>query len=333
MAGRGLSVRQREPLTVPRVAVVGSVMTDMVVGIGRMPELGETLEGTSFAVGNGGKGANQAVIAAMLGAEVKMVACVGDDAFGAAALDNFAGWGIGTGAVRRIAGTATGVAPILVDPTGENRIVIIPGANAHMPVSDVDAAFDAMTSAPDAVLCQLEIPPACIERALRRGRDVGAVTILNPAPFAPVAREVLQLADWIVPNEIEFEALRGQWVGGSAGALADDVAALSEALDVAIALTCGADGALLCHAADPVARAVPAPAATAVDTTGAGDAFTGAFAYALARGVEPSIAGGFACACASSSVQRPGTQSSYPLEPELSSLKSMLEAEPLPSVR
>lgn len=319
-------------MTTPRIAVVGSVMTDMVVGIGRMPELGETLEGTSFAVGNGGKGANQAVIAAMLGAEVKMVACVGDDPFGTAALENFAGWDIGTGAVRRVAGTATGVAPIFVDPAGENRIVIIPGANAQMAVSDVDAAFDGLTSAPDAVLCQLEIPPACVERALRRGRDVGAVTILNPAPFRPLAREILQLAEWIVPNELEFEALRERWVGGSAGSLADNVVALSEALDVAVAITCGAGGALLCHAAEPIARAVPAPAATAVDTTGAGDAFTGAFAYALARGAEPANAAVFACACASSSVQRRGTQSSYPQEPELTSLKSILEADPLPSV-
>lgn len=304
-------------------------MTDMTFRVDRVPALGETLEGTSFQLGNGGKGANQAVMAALLGAVVDLVACVGPDPFGAAALENFAAHGVGTSGVREVAGTSTGVAPILVEPAGNNRIVIVPGANSAMTVEEVDDAFAAM-GAPDVVLCQLEIPLACVDRALRRGREAGAVTILNPAPFVPLGHDTLRLADWIVPNEIEFEALRAALLGGNAGALAEDVASLSALLGSHVAVTCGPEGALLCTPdIEGGTRAVPARAVDVVDTTGAGDAFTGAFAYAVARGAEPTLAGTFACACASSSVERAGTQSSYPDGSELASLKSMLEREPL----
>lgn len=304
-------------------------MTDMTVRVDRMPGPGETLEGTSFQLGNGGKGANQAVMAAMLGAKVEVVACVGDDEFGAAAIRNFAEWGIHTACVREVGGASTGVAPILVDRTGENRIVIVPGANSRMVVEDVDSAFATM-EAPDAVLCQLEVPLDCVERALLHGREAGAVTVLNPAPFAPVSRETLELADWIVPNEIEFESLRAGVVGGQSGRLTDDVGAFGALLGTGVAVTCGEHGAIV-YTAEPngETQAVPARAASATDTTGAGDAFAGSFAYAIARGVEPLLAAEFACACASSSVERAGTQSSYPREPELTVLKSMIERETL----
>jgi ribokinase len=186
-------------------------------------------------------------------------------------------------------------------------------------------------SAAEAVLCQLEVPTHCVDRALRDGRAMGAVTILNPAPFTPVPTDTLALADWIVPNEVEFEGLRQLVLGGRAGELPDDVAALAAALDTSLAVTCGARGALLCTP-DDAPRSVAAPSVDVLDSTGAGDAFTGSFAFAIARGVEPEAAGRFACACASSSVQRHGTQSSYPREPELKKLKSMLGPAPLARV-
>jgi ribokinase len=319
-------------LTAPRIAVVGSVMTDMIVRAPRVPDAGETIEGSSFQLGNGGKGANQAVMAASLGAEVEMVACVGDDAFGGAALENFADWRIRTDSVRQVPGVSTGVAPILVDDEGQNRIVIVTGANAEMEMDAVDTAFANMP-APNVVLCQLEIPTGCVGRGLEQGRRAGATTILNPAPFKPLPREILQLADWIVPNEVEFEALRADLLGGLPGDIEDDVRRLSDVLGAALAVTRGERGALIVSPDDDTPQAVPATQVKVLDTTGAGDSFAGAFAYALARGAAPALAARFACACASSSVERHGTQSSYPRGAELQQLKSMLDLEPLEASR
>jgi ribokinase len=307
----------------PRIAVVGSAMTDMVVRMERIPESGETLLGTSFAVGRGGKGANQAVMAALFGAQVHMVGCVGDDSFGADTIASFAEAGVDTTLVRRVADVPTGVAPIWVEATGENRIVIVPGANLHLGVGEVDTAFDRL-GAVDVVVCQLEIPLDCVERAFARGRESGAITILNPAPFAPVPQNLLALADWIVPNEVEFAALSGRAAAGDN--LSRDVAALGDRLGTGLVVTLGSRGALL-HAVggDGVPTTIPARTATVLDTTGAGDAFVGAFAFALGRGSTPAVAAEFACACASSSVERAGTQSSFPQGAELDTLKSMLE--------
>jgi ribokinase len=319
-------------LTAPRIAVVGSVMTDMIVRAPRVPDAGETIEGSSFQLGNGGKGANQAVMAASLGAEVEMVACVGDDAFGGAALENFADWRIRTDSVRQVPGVSTGVAPILVDDEGQNRIVIVTGANAEMEMDAVDTAFANMRP-PNVVLCQLEIPMGCVGQGLEQGRRAGATTILNPAPFKPLPPEILQLADWIVPNEVEFEALRADLLGGAPGDVEDDVRRLSDVLGVALAVTRGERGALILGPDDDAPTGVPATQVKVLDTTGAGDAFAGAFAYALARGAPPALAARFACACASSSVERHGTQSSYPRGAELQQLKSMLDLEPLEASR
>lgn len=304
-------------------------MTDMIVRIVRMPELGETLEGTSFKIGNGGKGANQAVMAASLGAEVEMVACVGSDPFGNTAIENFESWGIGTSAVRRVAEASTGVAPIFVDPDGANRVLIVPGANALMQTSEVHQLFGEMES-PDVVLCQLEIPLDCVVSALQEGRKAGATTILNPAPFQAFDASVLDLVDWLVPNEVEFEALRSSLMAGAAGELAEDVVELGALLGVALAVTCGEHGVLVYQPGiDDQAVHVSAPAVKVVDTTGAGDAFAGAFSYALGSGAAPQVAAQFASSCASASVEHEGTQSSYPTGERLDVLKSMLDAESL----
>ncbi len=304
-----------------RVLVVGSVMTDMTVYVDRVPSAGETLLGRSFTFGHGGKGANQAVMAARLGAEVELVACVGDDDFGTRALDNFAEVGIDALGVRRVTGVATGVAPIWVDAAGENRIVIVPGANNHMTPAHVEAAF-ARVPGPDVVICQLEVPLDCVERALGLGQDVGAITILNPAPIIDVGTEVLRRASWLVPNESEFQGLRIQLLGPDDGLhLGDAVQRVSTLLGAGLVVTLGERGALLCVQSETEVQQIDAPKAVVVDTSGAGDAFVGAFAYALGgTTMSPANAVRFACACASRSVERRGTQASFPTKEEFAAL-------------
>lgn len=307
-----------------RILVIASVMTDMTVVLDRVPADGETVQGRSFAIGCGGKGANQAVMAALLGADVDVVACVGDDSFGEQAAHNLESFGVGAAGVRVVPGIPTGVAPIWVDATGGNRIVIVPGANLEMTVEQVDAAFEGET--PDVVICQLEVPLACVRRALERGRAVAAITLLNPAPAVPVPTEVLQLASWLIPNESEFETLIEQELGRRPDReLENCVRALARALGTRLAVTVGERGALVCdRPQDGVTRLVKAVAATAVDTSGAGDAFVGAFAYALGCGASGTEAAALACACASDSVTRAGTQASFPRGARLASLAERL---------
>ena len=297
----------------PRVTVVGSVMTDMTVSLERMPAAGETLVGRSFQLGFGGKGANQATMAALLGADVSMVACVGADAFGGDAVANLQSLGIDTSGVRVLDGAATGVAPIWVDASGENRIVIVPGANSLMSVEQVEEAIAAGPS-PDIVICQLEIPLACVRRALELGREQGAITILNPAPFADDAWQLLELADWVTPNEVEFDDL-SRFVlpddGAPPAPRVERLARACETLGCSFVMTDGERGALLCKARQRDVRHVPAPAASVVDTSGAGDAFVAAFATALARGAGDLAATELAVRCASMTVEASGTQASF----------------------
>jgi ribokinase len=299
--------------TAARVLVVGSVMTDMTVSLDRMPAAGETLVGRSFLLGFGGKGANQATMAAMLGAQVSIVACVGDDPFGGEAVENLESLGIDTRGVRVLEGSATGVAPIWVDASGENRIVIVPGANSLMTVEQVEEAF-AAADRPDVVICQLEIPLPCVRRALELGREHGATTILNPAPYAAEAARLLELADWVTPNEVEFDALRETLPaldGGSPETLEEQLARATETLRCSLLMTHGEHGALLCSAVSPGVRHLAAPAAEVLDTSGAGDAFVGAFATGLARGDDDLTAAEAAVRCASMTVEAPGTQASF----------------------
>ncbi len=297
----------------PHVVVVGSVMTDMTVSLDRVPAAGETLVGRSFLLGFGGKGANQATMAALLGARVSMVACVGSDAFGAEALENLRSLGIDTSGVRVLDGAATGVAPIWVDARGENRIVIVPGANSLMSVEQVEEALEALP-APDVLICQLEIPLACVRRALELGQERRAVTILNPAPFDDEARHLLHLATWVTPNEIEFEALSAVLpavASGPAPTLEDRLACASEVLGCSLLVTHGEHGALLCSNGRGDVRHLPAPPAAVIDTSGAGDALVGAFATGLARGEDDQGAAEMAVRCASMTVEACGTQASF----------------------
>jgi len=304
----------------PRVLVVGSAMIDMVAYASVLPEAGETVVGDSFALGFGGKGANQAVMCALLGASVSFVACVGDDVFGEMTLENLRSFGIDASRVARTSAAASGAAPIWVDAAGENRIIVVPGANHLLDPVAVEAAVRELS--PEVVLCQLEIPAPCVRVALQTTRERGGIAVLNPAPMTDVALEILSLATWLIPNRSEFDAIarRLELAKDSQHALARRVVA---ELGVDLVVTLGDDGVLLVER-DGAVTPVPAPAAKPIDTTGAGDAFVGAFAYALARGAAPRHAAALACACASASVESRGTQTSFPRGERLAELERQL---------
>jgi ribokinase len=292
----------------PRIVVVGSTMIDLVAYADRLPDDGETVVGTSYKTGFGGKGANQAVVAARFGAQVAMVNTLGDDGHGESYLEQFAAEGIDTSFVRRAPGSS-GVAPIWVDATGTNRIIIIPGTNLEV---RPEVAADAVERfKPHVVIGQFEIPQATTAAGFGAARRVGATTILNPAPAAEVESGLLAVTDWLVPNETEFVLITGQVISGPP----DEEAAVFETtaarLGTGLVVTLGERGALVVPRDGPPAR-VEAPKVTAVDTTGAGDAFVGAFAVGLALGLSPVDAAALGCAAAADSVTRLGTQSPYP---------------------
>lgn len=292
----------------PRIVVVGSTMIDLIAYADRLPDDGETVIGSSYVTGFGGKGANQAVMAARFGAEVILVNTLGDDGHGTAYLEQLAAEGIDTSFMRRVPGSS-GVAPIWVDRSGTNRIIVVPGANAEVRPEVAVAAVEA--SRPRVVIGQFEIPQATTTAGFAAGRAIGAVTVLNPAPAAPVEPALLAVTDWLVPNATEFELIGGGSLGGSPDADASVAIALGERLRVSIVVTLGERGALVVPRGDP-ASWVATPEVTAVDTTGAGDAFVGAFAVGLATGWSPVDAVRLGCAAAADSVTRRGTQASYP---------------------
>lgn len=294
--------RREEP---PALVVIGSTMIDLVVFTDRVPGPGETLVGRRFVSGFGGKGANQAVMARLLGADVTFVNRLGDDAHGRMTRENLAAFGIADDHVSTSAGSASGVAHIWVEGDGTNRIIIVPGANDDLTgveVRDVVAA----SSAP-VVLGQLEVPAEATVAGFRAARARGATTLLNPAPAADLPAELLEATDWLLPNETEFALLSDGGDPDDDGAIRDYAARAG----VRLLVTLGADGVALL-AEDGTVDRIPAPTVEAVDTTGAGDAFVGAFATMLAAGrpVEDAITIGIRCA--SDSVTRPGTQSSFP---------------------
>jgi ribokinase len=292
----------------PRIVVVGSTMIDLVAFADRLPGPGETLVGTRFLQGFGGKGANQAVAAARFGAAVAMVNAVGDDPNGRAIIANLAEQGVAVDDVAILAGTS-GVAPIWVDGAGMNRIIVIPGTNALVAA---DRAADAVRRLrPTVVVGQFEIPQATTNAAFAAAREVGATTILNPAPGAAIESGLLGATDWLVPNETEFVVIGGQALTGSLDDQAAAIVALGDGLNVALVVTLGERGVALRPRGEPV-RWIPAPPVRVVDTTGAGDAFVGAFAVGLGRGWTPISAATLGCAAGSDSVTRAGTQTSYP---------------------
>ncbi|MGW4226316.1 ribokinase [Streptomyces bauhiniae] len=294
--------------------VVGSANADLVVGVERRPGAGETVLGGDLAVHPGGKGANQAVAAARLGARTALLARVGDDGHGRLLLDSLRSAGVDTSAVLT-GGAPTGVALITVDPSGDNSIVVSPGANARLTEDDVRAE---VLGAARVVSAQLEIPPATVA-AVVRALPEGTRFVLNPSPPRPLPAEVLAACDPLVVNEHEARVLLGDSETGGTG---DDPAGWARRLLAlgprSVVVTLGAKGALVCDASG--VRAVPSVAVDAVDTTGAGDAFTAALAWRLGAGEELPVAAAYAARVGAAAVTRRGAQESYPTAAEVAAL-------------
>ena len=292
------------------IAVVGSAMMDLTAYADVLPEPGQTLAGQLFTTGFGGKGANQAVMAAQCGAEVHFIGKLGKDVFGAAIADNFVKVGIHSEYVDR-SETPTGVAHIWVDGNGENRIIIIPGANHEI---EIAKAVEAINTIQDlsVVVAQCEIKQEVTLAAFKAAKARGCTTIFNPAPYQEISAELLALCDWIIPNETEFRELHGELP--TTDAILQSFRPGKNSI-----VTLGSQGAVYVSADGQLTK-VGAPKVTAVDTTGAGDAFVGTFAYSLASGKNPEMAMTLGIKVASLSVTKKGAQSSYPHQAEIATL-------------
>jgi ribokinase len=291
-----------------KVVVIGSLNMDLVTRAPRLPKGGETLIGESFATVSGGKGANQAVAAARLGAQVSMIGCVGNDAYGEALRGALLAEQIDCQAVSTVDGSS-GVALIVVDDNSQNTIVIVPGANGALSAEAIDR-FDSVIQAADVLICQLEVPDASVGHALKRGRELGKTVILNPAPVShPLPSDWYASIDYLIPNESEASALSGLSVDSLETAQVAATCLIAMGVGKVI-ITLGAQGSLF--ADGQRFEHFPAPVVKAVDTTAAGDTFVGGFAAALAAGQDEVQAIRFGQVAAALSVTRAGAQPSIP---------------------
>lgn len=291
-----------------KVVVVGSLNMDLVTRASRLPRAGETLIGQTFSTVPGGKGANQAVASARLGADVSMIGCVGTDAYGTQLHEALRVEGIDCQAVSTVDGSS-GVALIVVDDSSQNAIVIVAGSNGELTPASLQA-FDSVLQAADVIVCQLEVPMNTVGYALKRGRELGKTVILNPAPAsAPLPAEWYASIDYLIPNESEAGALSGVTVDSidSAKAAATQ---LIQAGAGKVIITLGSQGALFTDGQG--FEHLLAPKVRAVDTTAAGDTFVGGFAAALANGKSEAEAIRFGQVAAALSVTRAGAQPSIP---------------------
>ena len=291
----------------PRIAVVGSANIDLTTFTNQFPKPGETIFGQKFDLGFGGKGANQAVAARLCGAEVFMVARVGSDLFGPATIENFRKQGIDPTHVKQVEGLSSGVAPIFVEPNGQNRILVVKGANDALKPADVDAAAETLKSA-DCIVLQFEIPVQTVYYTIEFARKHGILCILNPAPAQPVDLGALKDLDYFVPNETEAETITGCPVKN-----VEDAKKCAEKLVASgirrVIITLGANGSLL--AGRDGAEHMPPFAVNSIDSTGAGDAFIGSFAVFLGEGVPEIEAVRRANLYAGLSTTGVGTQKSF----------------------
>ncbi|MEN5046650.1 ribokinase [Pseudomonas koreensis] len=299
------------------VVVIGSLNMDLVTRAPRLPKGGETLIGHSFATVSGGKGANQAVAAARLGARVAMVGCVGNDDYGVQLREALLAEQIDCQAVSTVE-DSSGVALIVVDDNSQNAIVIVAGANGAMTPAVIDR-FDAVLQAADVIICQLEIPDATVGHALKRARALGKTVILNPAPASrPLPADWFAAIDYLIPNESEASALSGLPVDSlqSAESAANQLIAMGAGK---VIITLGAQGSLFANGKG--FEHFPAPKVQAVDTTAAGDTFVGGFAAALASGKSEAEAIRYGQIAAALSVTRAGAQPSIPTMSDVQAFK------------
>ncbi len=310
-----LNTKQR---TMPNksIIVIGSCNMDLVASAPRIPEIGETLTGCDFFMIPGGKGANQAVSAAKLGADVVFVAKLGRDIYGSKLLENLNSEGVNTAYVEQIEGVSSGVALISIDESGRNSIIVVPGANHSLSVEDVIKAENKIASSA-VVVCQLEIKMDVVLQAAKSAKKYGIPFILDPAPAVPLSDELLKMADVIKPNELEAAALTGVRVR--------DKNSAAEAADVllgrgpnTVIITLGEKGVLLAEADGK--EFIESRKVNAVDSTAAGDAFTGALAYAVSEALSMREAAVFAKDVAALSVTKVGAQSSMPNLQEVNNL-------------
>lgn len=292
-----------------QIVVVGACMIDLISYVPRFPEMGETLHGTEFRMGYGGKGANQAIMAAKLGSKVIMVSKVGDETFGNGTFENFKKNGVLTDFVYKSKEFFSGVAPIFVTPKGENSIVIVSGANDKLTPEEISNASKEIEKS-SYLICQLEIEVELSLAALRLAKKLGVYTILNPAPARnSLPAEIYKLTDIFCPNESEAELLTGRKIDSIA-----DVESMAQEFITAgaksVIITLGENGCYVL--ANGVGRHLLAKKVDVVDSTGAGDAFVGALAHYLDLGNDIFESARMASAVATISVQGKGTQSSFP---------------------
>ena len=288
------------------ILVIGAANTDLTTYVDRIPEGGETIHGNNFTTGFGGKGANQAVAAKRAGANVALIAGLGADIFGENTKTHLEAEGIGTSGIF-YGEQPSGVAHIWVDAKGENRIIIVPGANLELTEEFISNAVLKSVNL-SIVIAQCELPQEFAIAAFKSAKKKVAITILNPAPAVKLSAELISLSDWIIPNQIEFDSLAHESSGGN---LEQQIRNFHP--DKNLLVTLGSGGAILRTNQGEIIK-VTAPKTEVIDTTGAGDGFVGAFAAALSAGKELRTALEFAIKFATNSVSKKGAQSSYPTD-------------------
>ena len=291
----------------PLIAVVGSANIDMTTFAEHFPKPGETIFGQNFDLGFGGKGANQAVAAKLCGADVCMVARVGSDLFGPATIKNFEAMGIDATHVKQVQGVSSGVAPIFVEPSGQNRIIVVKGANDQLRPEDVDAAGDVLKQA-QCIVLQFEVPIETVYYTIQFARKHGVRCILNPAPAQAIDMHAIQGLDYFIPNESEAETITGIPVRNAEDAKKCAGTLLKSGIG-RVLITLGANGALLASA-NGMHHVAPFQVKS-VDSTGAGDAFIGSFATFLGEGIAELEAARRANLYAGLSTSSVGTQKSF----------------------
>lgn len=284
-----------------KICVIGSSNIDQIAYTKNIPADGETLFGDSFQMGFGGKGANQAVMAGLLGADVYMITCLGDDVYKEMTINNYEANNVNTDHIQLVKG-ASGVAPIWVDATGQNRIIVIPGANNEIDAQKAISSIEAIGNI-SVLVGQCEIPMEVNHEVFQYAKSNSVTTIFNPAPAKKLEREFLEHISWLIPNENEFELISGMVPND------DNFLKFNEEIPCNLIVTLGEKGAVLVD--ENKIHYFDAPSVNAIDTTGAGDSFIGTFAYELSESNSPESCIKKAVEKASQSVTKKGTQSSY----------------------